>query len=147
MGYTHYYELKKEPTASKFNKAVETLKAIFAEHKDLRELLAGWDGTGEPEFTSDLIQFNGRADKNEDYETFTVRRTKPEWSFCKTQYRPYDVVVCLALLVLKKVLGPSTFTFSSDGCFYGDPKNMEEGWAKAYELVAYLGIKPPSRHP
>lgn len=145
MGYTHYFELKKEPTPAKFKKVVDTLNAIFAEHKDLRKLLAGWDGKGEPEFTSDIIRFNGRG-KNS-YETFAVLRTKPEWSFCKTQYCPYDVVVCITLLVLKKVLGPSTFSFSSDGCFYGDPKNMEEGWAKAYEIVSYLGIKPPSRDP
>lgn len=143
MGYTHYFELKKEPPASKFKKAVETLNAIFAEHNDLRALLAGWDGTGEPTFCGERIVFNGRADKNEDYETFRVERARPEWAFCKTARMPYDVVVCITLLVLRKVLGAKTFTFSSDGTYYGDVANMDEGWAKAYELVAYLGIKPP----
>ena len=147
MGYTHYFELKKEPTASKFNKAVETLNAIFAEHPNLRSLIAGGLGTGEPVFNENLIIFNGRADRNQDHETFAVERSKPKWDFCKTARKEYDVVVCICLLVLKKVLGPSTFSFSSDGCFYGDPKNMDEGWAEAYEIVGYLGIKPPSRHP
>lgn len=147
MGYTHYWELKKEPTPTKFKKAVETLNAIFAEHKDLRELLAGWDGNGEPVFDEGMIAFNGRADKDDDYESFVIRRTEPKWDFCKTQYRQYDVVVCITLLVLKKVLGPSTFSFSSDGVYWGKPENMDEGWAKAYEIVSYLGITPPDKQP
>ena len=147
MGYTHYWELKKQPTPTKFKKAVETLNAIFAEHKDLRELLAGWDGNGEPDLNEEMISFNGRADKGDDYESFTIQRAKPKWDFCKTQYRPYDVVVCITLLVLKKVLGPATFSFSSDGVYWGKPENMDEGWAKAYEIVSYLGITPPAKEP
>ena len=140
MGYTHYWTLKSEPTREKFLKAVGKISTILTKNNLASPFIAGWDGTGEPTFCGERIVFNGRADKREDYETFRVERARPEWAFCKTARMPYDVVVCITLLVLRKVLGAKTFTFSSDGTYYGDVANMDEGWAKAYELTGY---KPP----
>lgn len=82
-------------------------------------------------FTHDgeTLYFNGEAKDGMDHETFMVNRRIPEyrtenalrfstpgeyWDFCKTAYKPYDVFVVAALLLLHN-LCPGCFTVFSDG--------------------------------
>lgn len=49
------------------------------------------------------------------YETFVLKQNNPEFDFCKTNYRPYDVVVQAILLLLHTMCDSEEFVFSSDG--------------------------------
>lgn len=56
-------------------------------------------------FTDDgeALCFNGNAADDMNHETFIVQREIPVedyWDFCKTTYKPYDVFVVAALLLL-----------------------------------------------
>lgn len=154
MGYTHYWQLKGIPTQSEWDEFVTKTKALV-EKTGVK--LGNGIGEDEPIFNDDKVCFNGWAANGEDYETFCIDRYAADLEneetkksiesyekmgytyekaieyatsdFCKTQYRNYDVCVCIALLVAKAVFGEK-FTFSSDG-------DMTcEGWQKAYEYCS-----------
>ena len=78
-----------------------------------------------PQIDQNVIRFNGVRENG--HETFIVRRVphegRPEWQgllndrwfdFCKTARKPYDILVCASLLVLKAHLG-DWLELSSDG--------------------------------
>ena len=88
-------------------------------------VLRGGDGTGEQVLNGEEIHFNGDASTDNACESFglvpeTAKdfNTTVNWHdgrivlsranrfhFCKTEREPYDTVVCLALLCLKRRLG------------------------------------------
>lgn len=116
MGYTHYWTRHSELSAKKFAAAAKDCKKIL---KHLAVPLAGPNGTGSPIFGVEEIAFNGKAPQ--DYESFSVTRTAPVpesepriCEFCKTEYRPYDLCVQTALIVLQHHLGEAVGV-SSDG--------------------------------
>ena len=59
MGYTHYYLRPKELDKAKFELAVDECKKIY---DALPIPLSGGDGTGEPVFSDNLLEFNGSVD-------------------------------------------------------------------------------------
>ena len=72
-------------------------------------------GRDKPIFDEDEIAFNGRKDLEEDYETFRLtREKKTDFEFTKTAHRPYDLMVCAALL-LADYTAPGALHISSDG--------------------------------
>lgn len=74
--------------------------------------IAGGNGEGEPVFTKDLICFNGKGDDS--HETFAIRQKGNEgYEFCKTNRKPYDLMVCISILRLKHHFPESDI--SSDG--------------------------------
>jgi hypothetical protein len=127
MGYTHYWEYSPEKIECtetlrrKFKAASGQIKrfAKFIERQDLFKIRGG-SGEGKPVFNESEIWFNGDASADLDHETFSIRwheksRTNPcDW-FCKTAHKPYDLLVCFALLTLVEKFGRSVFSFSSDG--------------------------------
>ena len=158
MGYTHYFNFKNDcapqdidNACSKFKRAVELFKEglklqgnklpyeriIYNEDWTVKErvqenanlVLTGGDGTGDPTITDTDVIFNG----NPSCETFAICIDKPGWDFCKTNRRPYDFAVCLALLCFKEAFGDD-FSFRSDG----DIENGEEGWGRAKEIFRLL---------
>jgi hypothetical protein len=120
MGYTHYFR-HGETSKEKWNLIVKDCKALKEALPDSIEI-AGWNGTGEPTFNKSKICFNGHAPK--DYETFNMQQipehqsweepNKRPFAFCKTAYRPYDLLVCACLLVYKHH-SPLTMELGSDG--------------------------------
>ncbi len=65
------------------------------------------------------IWFNGDEKTEMDHETFGIK-WYPEGGidkgFCKTNRKPYDVLVCVALIALDHCFdNKKVFTFSSDG--------------------------------
>jgi hypothetical protein len=107
MGYTHYWRIPTTP-------GPEAFKALVADATTLanafgREALSEEDG---PEFSEQCIRFNG-AEPN-DYETFLMRSTAVDFEFCKTQFMPYDRLVCAVLIAAKHHLGDG-IRISSDG--------------------------------
>jgi hypothetical protein len=138
MGYTHYWEYSPEKIECtetlrrKFKSASGQIKkfAKFIERQDLFKIRGG-SGEGKPVFNESEIWFNGDSSADLDHETFAIRwheksRTNPcDW-FCKTAHKPYDLLVCFALLTLVEKLGRSVFSFSSDG--------DSEDWKEAINL-------------
>ena len=59
MGYTHYFRRVPELPQENFSAVVRDFKTILPKFQQAGILLAGWDGSGEPEITQDLIAFNG----------------------------------------------------------------------------------------
>lgn len=119
MGYTHYWQTPEDLDVNLWNNEfVPTVKKIL-ETSEVE--LGDWAGEpgSKPMITQDAIVFNGV--QPEDYETFNLSRKAEKFSFCKTQYRPYDKV-CVAILVLAEQLFDN-FSWSSDG----DESDHKEG--------------------
>jgi len=150
MGYTHYWNFKKNPKDiengdKKFKKAVSLIKKGIKKipqswkNDDDDEVvfkLCGANGTGEPVFTDTEVAFNGDAKTNNHYESCVIKLDYEKYysfDFCKTARRPYDVAVCLTLLCFKKAFGED-FKYSSDG----NITSGEEGWKLANEIIKQL---------
>jgi len=106
MGYTHYW--RKPAGITGWNEALPIIKDILNRHKDIIQKES--DEEGDPICDDKLIRFNGISD--EGHETFWFTNEAENFAFCKTARRPYDVVVCECLLVLKHFTGVNV---SSDG--------------------------------
>ena len=135
IGYTHYSSRIPELDGKKFT--------AFA--KDCMELCraAGvriayeYDNIDQPpEFTSDMVHFNGIGEDG--HETFCMpRHRQPHWEgddpdengmlfdFCKTACKPYDLSVTACLIAAGHHFG-GDISLSSDG--------NNEDWAAAAEL-------------
>ena len=158
MGYTHYWKFKKSPKniesgAELFKLAVEATKDCIAKipanipcinytwnsEKQAYDESEGTmpfsihDGNGEgnPRFTDSLVCFNGDAEKGYDHETCYISLDSDGFDFCKTARKPYDVAVCITLIVFKHFFDDA-FEYSSDG----DIEGGEEGWKLAKEITS-----------
>jgi hypothetical protein len=107
MGLTHNWQRGTELAADAFARAVEDCRKVVAA---TGVPVAGFNGSGQPIFDRDKIIFNGA--KGAGCEPFEIHQTefdrrgrKVFWSFCKTEYAPYDVAVKAALIALKHHLG------------------------------------------
>jgi hypothetical protein len=125
MGYTHYWYQKRDFTAKEWGLVQERAEKIARENPDL---LAGYDGSGEPIINAEIIQWNG-AGEEDSYETFQITQKQREpyedeskekfekngaFDFCKTAQRPYDAaVVTMLAFIDKNILG--VLTVCSDG--------------------------------
>ena len=141
MGYTHYFKFTKFITKEQMAEVAENVKDVFGTFPMVTKRLKGPYGKGEPIITDKYrpISFNGDAEKNEDYESFVVKAEDLGFHFCKTARRPYDLAVCLCLIILKDNFG-DLFKFCSDGVFLNykgeDGKIIpaEKNWMKARSL-------------
>ena len=155
MGYTHHWKFRNgiapmdfENGAEKFAKAAYLGVKLCDKVRERGIEICGGDGHFAPAFSRGKVVFNGNAEKNEDYETFAITPDDGEYNFCKTEFRPYDLLVCLMLLDFKHFFGED-FIYWSDGVTresIKDPKNLaywerigytpkiEEDWETAYEI-------------
>ncbi len=156
MGYSHYWKFREEKAPVEFENGAEKFaNAAYLGVKlcnKVREMgieICGGDGHFTPAFSKGKVVFNGSADKGEAYETFSVRPDDGMWDFCKTEEKPYDLLVCLMLLAFKHFF-KDDFEYTSDGITreaYENrdkneywkqigfvPKGVDKGWAKAYEV-------------
>jgi hypothetical protein len=146
VGYTHDWELPDDyslaetaKTAKLFKRALPTIKKILKEYTSIIQLDSGCPKP--PKVTREQIMFNGKGDDG--HETFLFKPSGG-WEFCKTARKPYDMVVCMVLLVLKAYM--PRLKLGSDG-FCGslaDQSNgvvFDENWNKAMLEVAKYGVK------
>jgi hypothetical protein len=159
MGYTHYlYRPEKFPKKKwkDFTKELEMLaknlpaKGITAGSYGEKHpiILCGWNEKskeyerGFPIVCDDGIAFNGEGDfghesfwvpqnMGEEEKKFssTDEKTGLRFSFCKTARKPYDTMVCLALISMKRWFMNDVIV-SSDG--------DKEDWEPALELYTKL---------
>ena len=134
MGYTHYYNIQditKPLMTSEIAQDIENI--IMASEMPLGD---GSDEPGsQPILEHDLVQVNGIGDEGHetlcyppDFE-WNRKFHQPESlgsDFCKTARKPYDVVVCAALLAIKHHQGDNV-EIHSDGKF-------DDEWQPAYRL-------------
>jgi hypothetical protein len=139
MGYTHYWVHKRNFTVPQWQEIVSDLKTIVDHARNVEGIvLADFNGDGgtSPQFGDDRIAFNGLGD--DAHESFIVNRKvaplkshqskdRRGWDFCKTERKPYDVVVtaCLAYLSTvtrredpathEPIIGSEAFSVTSDG--------------------------------
>lgn len=146
MGYTHYWRLKKD-CKKLSNWCVNDIKRIVKKHKDIIQYE---DDVKKKSVVKDtLIRFNGIG--KEGHETFYFQvPLKPDeyqkfdekgylFNFCKTARKPYDIVVCEILLVLKAELG-NKMILESDG-FSNYTCSFDGVWSEAIEEVKQMGYK------
>lgn len=124
MGYTHYYSSVR--LTSELASAAAKIAAVTP------VALRGWDGTGAPVITPDLISFNGDGATGDDCETFLLT-PNPEHPYqgCKTNLRPYDTVV---VAILVAAFAQEQTGIDSDG----DWDDWQEGIALYEAAVAPL---------
>ena len=157
MGYTHYwsYDPNKientEELRCKFRKAVSEIRKAASilrkfpfYHKDnaggfyndIPCILKGGLGEGTPMINESQIWFNGDSSTKHNHETFSIQwyQNNSSRNFCKTARKPYDLLVCFALLALHDAFDNSqVFNFSSDG-------NAED-WKPALEFYEVVTKK------
>lgn len=102
MGYTRYWDIKKDLDDYRFLKFKEFCNQIVELFDIPLEDIV---------ITDNVIRFNGVDD--DAHETFVFSK-KSGFNFCKTQRKPYDAVVCACLLTAMDIFG-SDISFSSDG--------------------------------
>jgi len=137
MGYTHYFQHKKTPKAT-WNEIVADCKKL-SENLPSDVLIDGCSAYPEPQFNGKEILFNGtdegftfkqhEADEypENSHETFILNQAgSGGYVFCKTDRKPYDLMVCACLLVYK-YYSPKTMDLSSDG--------KEPDWKDAEKFV------------
>ena len=128
MGYTHYWNLKKVPKdiEKQYLNVLLDLQVINRNlppysttaggaFKNYPIVLRDGGGEGSPEFSNECISFNGDGKLGLHHESFYFDKDQIDFRFCKTNRKPYDFVVCLALLSIKNHI--EGFEFSSDGTF------------------------------
>lgn len=145
MGYTHYYPQNRDFTMAEW-KAVKdgARKAIrFCQRQGIG-LARDWEG-GSPSVSQTGITLNGALEDDDPFhspqrrrplrygqcETFYLPRRKElrigrcgqTFQFCKTGHLPYDLAVCLILLVASSA-APGALEVGSDG-------DWETDWADA----------------
>lgn len=159
MGYTHYVErpVTNSGTPEMFGRLALDAKTICGQSG---VPLAGWDGTGEPEFTESYFRFNGKGD-TDSYETFSWqavpeqkehRRGQPMTSdFCKTEHKPYDAVICAILIRAKMIYGDLVDIYSDGDWGSGDWQNgialysrvaFAQGWAERDAVCPFTEVSP-----
>lgn len=151
MGYTHYFEKFGYTEISEAEKEniVKDVKKVFQYIKkhfmtiDGEPLIINGESYKYAVANKNFILFNGTdklptktefENRNESelsqlsHETFYFDFSQKQFNgFCKTARKPYDIVVCCVLIILKEHLGYK-FKFSSDGEYNNDE------WLKAIEL-------------
>ena len=143
MGYTHYWNLRRNISLRNFKKLTNDMKTIEAyinKHKPKCETadcsidevvtLHYANGKGNTVLYNDEeFCFNGDGSKGLDHESMHIFLGENEWSFCKTARKPYDLAVCLILLSLKYHIRSTNV--SSDGDT-SDWKPAFEMWSKIF---------------
>ncbi len=134
MGYTHYWRTSfTQEHREKFAEFSKRARKIIDTAKAEGVKIAGiWgDGLDEEIVDSTQVSFNGFNEGA--YETFSINfemleDLRNDFSFCKTNHRPYDVVVVAVLTAATEVFDETIFRVSSDG--------TEEDWVEGERLYA-----------
>lgn len=137
MGYTHYYYVQRHLSVTAFKRIAEDLNSIMPEFKKRKIKLCSYDDGDKPIITSAQIVLNGIGENS--YLKFVLELNAPKGSyeqtnkdglifnFCKTARKPYDFVVCCALIIAKHHLGDQ-ISISSDG-------NIEDEWVEPIKFI------------
>jgi len=131
-GYSRSWTWKSPPDSAKLKKCIDEMKMILQASP---VPLASVDGTGQPTIRDSILTFNMKGDDEEIGEPF-VFPGRTGYNFCKTNGKPYDVVVAACMLVMLDHFSKDEVVISSDG----DSKEEWEEGAALFKKV--LGRSP-----
>ncbi|HEX5426548.1 MAG TPA: hypothetical protein VFW94_23575 [Candidatus Acidoferrales bacterium] len=138
MGYTHYYYVNKKGIPPSVWAAIcADVRKLIAKLPAHSTTAGGYhsseplaityedDDPRPPQIDVERIRFNGTGYDDASHETFILERKPPSnnwgrdedgmaFDCCKTARKPYDLVVCAALIVARAHAGP-LIDVSSDG--------------------------------
>lgn len=119
-GYTHYWKAAPGQTgvvipSAQWSKLLSVTSKILDVAATKGISVRDGVGEGEPLLNNKYISLNGDAALGESYETFYFTRTLEEFSFCKTNRKPYDAVVVSILAQAKKILADLIVVHSDGG--------------------------------
>lgn len=128
MGYTHYWRMT-DADPLRWAAALEAAcEIVRASHVPLGD----WEGNGSPEADPfEGINFNGvGGDGHESFCLPSPTETKPDFAFCKTAGKPYDVIVTAVLAAVESI-APECISVTSDGTW----TDWEEGVMLASKVL------------
>lgn len=151
MGYTHYWYQKADIPQDRWDMITDHVLDVIVKHCDAKKITLAYElnsrnepqptlfggqkyGPTVPEVNKNMIRFNGWREQG--CETFIITRKKPHserdeyFGFCKTARKPYDLAVCLTLIICKH-FAPDEFTISTDGTW-------DEDWLEARKVFKKL---------
>jgi hypothetical protein len=155
VGYTHYWGIAVESTAwqSAWLSLQLDAAAIVARVNRDATVVVGPDRSGDPVFEDTQIAFNGVGENG--HEPLYLLREPPSvaagwpitavseyrergywFSFCKTNWKPYDLAVT-ATLIRATQLAPDAIVVESDGSWNDD-------WMDARQLIQDLFGQSPA---
>ena len=130
MGYTHYWYLNPNGDEKNYSKAKRAIAKIIRSRKHSVSLGDGCGNRGSKPVIDGKIWFNGIEEnshetfclfdkladlENENENSYVSRNEKGYvFTFCKTAYKPYDVVVTACLIALRYYMG-NDVRVNSDG--------------------------------
>lgn len=137
MGYTHYYEILDTKVDLKTVEIGGDIAAVIRRC----EVPIG-DMYGKPEsrplISRRQIAFNGiEPEACDDFSYPPMFDLNPclglreGYSYCKTHRYPYDILVCVSLLIIKRHLGDNV-------CLSSNGRRNELAWRKAIALHDYI---------
>ena len=130
MGYKHYWDRPSKFDNKEFekftgmcHKIVEACKptspigGVYCKGEEVKIVGVNSKKNSKPDISGIHIKFNGEEDLG--HEAFILENNQDlidAFGFCKTNEKPYDIVVVACLIAFKRVFGP-TVKISSDGEF------------------------------
>jgi hypothetical protein len=132
VGYTHYFQQFKSATEDQWERIANDVTDLIHELPDHSESAGGSYANEtlvleeQVVITRNSIEFNGKLD----HEPFLLIRDEldnPSFSSCKTARKPYDLVVCGALIVAHHH-APGVWSIFSDGV--PDDWRPAAGWVQ-----------------
>lgn len=143
MGYTHYFQMSKQPTESQWGRIVVAAKQLEAALPEKTRTAGGYHANDPlslcPEETDiSLIEIRFNGGNGLDHETFLIHPHYREFNFCKTARKPYDLMVTAVLLACHH-FAPGCWDIGSDG----DPEDWQEAVALVRSVLQIPGELPP----
>ena len=106
----HFWNRRGPFPPNKFKQAVQDCRKVCMS-EEFEDVLAGWDGLGDPIFLDNQISFNGIEDKS--CETFSIENpAQAGLQSCRTDNLSYDLAVRCCLIILRHHL-PEDIEISS----------------------------------
>ena len=137
MGYTHYWTMKRMARPAEWARLVKSVRHVLSTAlltQNFPALQYDEDINEPVEITDKTIRFNGVG--NDGHETFLFSRDSPGFNFCKTNEKPYDLAVCIVLLLVNTHC-PDAWKIESDG--------TQDDWEAAMKWLEDNAI--PFRNP
>ena len=149
MGYSHYwYRPYGHEDRDAFRRLGTDALAIIRTASALGVEVAGWDGSGSPEFTEQHFSLNGLAPERCETFVWESRPSHPEWhsetgrpetdpvfGCCKTRQLPYDAILT-AILIRAKVIYGDAVRVQSDGGWFEDWLPGRDLYARTFGELA-----------
>lgn len=127
MGYTHHWNNRSKDRDA-YREGLKAVRSIVGNSPV--PLANGYGDRGTEPEVSPRIFFNG-VGPDDDHETFHLPAEPTQgFEFCKTAYKPYDLIVVACLAAMQEIVGKD-FAVSSDG----ESADWMEGCKFASEIL------------